>query len=353
MNKPLLSVVVPVYKVEHKYLEDCLASIDAQTFKDFELIIVDDGAPADTATYLDEYSSDKEYVLVIHKDNSGVADARNIGMEKCRGKYLTFIDSDDTVRSDNFEKVVTRAQEDDLDVLMWGLYRIFDKGQSEFSPYSEDIRVFDEARLREVQLKCLVGILPSFKSPATADAAGSACAKLYRLDFLRENNLKYIKGLKRAEDMLFNLMVLGKAKRVGYIKDFYYNYFQLDSSATYQYRENGIKVFTDTLTHMGQYLKDINADEEFLQVYYMRCMFFLLESMDMDYNNPNNPKGFWARRQDLAKAASTEPYREAVNRLKLWNPNLVIARKIPLLLIRFRLFGLLMIFYKVYGLIQK
>lgn len=352
MNNPLLSVVVPVYKVEHKYLTDCLESIANQTFKDFELIIVDDGAPEDIARLLDEYAAGKSYIQIIHKENSGVADARNIGMSKCNGKYLTFVDSDDTITPDNFEKVVARALRDNLDVLMWGLYRVSGDEKSEFSPYSEDIAVFDEYRLREVQLKCMVGILPSFKTPATVDAAGSACAKLYRLDFLRENNLCYIKGLKRAEDMLFNLMTLGKAKRVGYMYDFYYNYIQLDSSATYQYRENGISVFTDTLRYMGEYLEGIHADDEFMQVYYMRCMFFLLESMDMDYNNPNNPKGFLSRRRDLANAALLSPYKEAIGKLKMWNPDLVIARKIPLVLIRCRMFGLLMLFYKVYGFIK-
>lgn len=349
MGIPVLSVVVPVYKVKHEYLRECLQSIDNQTFREFELIIVDDGAPEDTAKYLDEYATNKEYVTVIHKENEGVAVARNKGLSVCKGKYVTFIDSDDTIRNDNFEKIVERAQRDDLDVLMWGLYRCFDNKTIEFSPYLKDIDLFDEERLQEVQLKCLVGILPSFKAPASVDAAGSACAKLYRLEFLRENNLQYVPGLKRSEDMLFNLMVFGRAKRVGYLYDFYYNYRQLAESATYQYRENGISVFTDTLRHMGEYLAKENKDEAFMQVYYMRCMFFLLESIDMDYNNPNNPKSFWTRRKELANVVSENPYKEAVGKLRLFNKNLTIARKIPLLLIRCRMFGMLMLFFKMYG----
>lgn len=352
MDEPLLSVVVPVYKVEHKYLTECLESIEKQTYKNYELIIVDDGAPAKTAEYLDEYSKNRDYVTVIHKENEGVAVARNVGLSKCNGKYVTFIDSDDTVREDNFEAIVSRATRDNLDVLMWGLYRCFESKTIEFSPYLRDIELFDESRLREVQLKCLVGILPSFKEPSSVDAAGSACAKLYRLEFLRENNLCYTKGLKRAEDMLFNLMVFGRAKRVGYLYDFFYNYRQLESSATYQYRENGISVFTDTLKAMGDYLTKENKDERFMQVYYMRCMFFLLESMDMDYNNKNNPKSYLVRRRELSKVANTHPYKEAIRKLDLFNKDLAIARKIPLILIRCKMFGALMLFFKMYGIVR-
>lgn len=348
---PMLSVVVPVYKVEEQYLMECLDSIEAQTFRDFELIIVDDGAPKETADLLDTYAQEREYITVIHKENNGVASARNDGLKKCRGKYVTFIDSDDTIRNDNFEKVIERAERDGLDILFWGLYRCFGKKQVPFTPYLADIDLFDKERLDEVQYKCMVGILPFYKKPASADAAGSACAKLYRLDFLRKNKLYYIEGLKRAEDMLFNLMAFGKAEKVGYLYDFFYYYRQLESSATYQYRENGIDVFTDTLREMGKYLASEGKSEDYLQVYYMRCMFFLLESMDMDYSNPNNPKKYGVRKRELATVAGSEPYSEAARKLEL--SRLTIARKIPLILIRWKMFGLLMLFYKVYGLTRR
>lgn len=346
-----LSVIVPVYKVERQYLTECLESIDNQSFNDFELILIDDGADSDTAMYLDEYASSKSYVRVYHQKNAGVAVARNNGLKLCKGKYVTFVDSDDTITSDNFEKIVDRANRDNLDVLMWGLYRCFGDKKVPFSPYLADIDLFDEDRIKEVQFKCMVGILPQFRKPASVDAAGSACAKLYRVNFLRDNNLEYVPGLKRAEDMLFNLMVFGKARRVGYLYDFYYNYRQLESSATYQYRENGISVFTDTLMAMKEYLVRENKSEEFMQVFYMRCMFFLLESMDMDYSNPNNPKSYFVRRRELSKVSLAQPYKEAIEKLKL--SNLVITRKIPLILIRCRMYGLLMLFYKVYGLTRK
>ena len=87
----LLSVIVPVYDVELDYLDECLSSIENQTFNKYELIIVDDGAPSETAQYLDEYALHRENVKVIHQSNSGVAVARNNGLDICNGKYVTFI----------------------------------------------------------------------------------------------------------------------------------------------------------------------------------------------------------------------------------------------------------------------
>lgn len=348
-QKVSLSVVIPVYNVELEFLQECLDSVEAQTFRDFEVIIVNDGAGAEISEFLSDYSSKYDYIKVISQPNSGVAVARNFGLSQCSGEYVTFIDSDDTITKDNFEKIVARAKKNNLDVLMWGLYRCFGDKKVEFSPYSADIELFSEEQLKEVQYKCLVGILPSFKKPSSIDAAGSACAKLYRLDFLRDNNLCYVDGLKRAEDMLFNLCVFGKAKRVGYLYEFFYNYRQLMTSATYQYRPNGIAVFTDTLNHMREYLDSINADEEFMQIYYMRCIFFILDSMDMDYNNPSNKKSYLKRRSELKQVAESNPYKEAILKLKLFNKDLVVTRKIPLILLRMKMYITLMLFYKVYG----
>ena len=353
MNKYTLTVIVPVYDVKKEYLDECLNSIDAQSFRDYEVILVDDGAKGDLPGYLDKCAAGRVNYRVLHQDNQGVAMARNNALDIAAGEYVTFIDSDDTVREDNFEKVINKARSQELEILFWGMNRCFPNKKVSFSPYLEDIELFDKDRLREVQLKCMVGILPSFKAPASADAAGSACAKLYSLSFLNENRLRYIKGLKRAEDMLFNLMAFGKAEGVGYICENFYDYRQIESSATYQYRPNGIAVFTDTLKAMREYLDKEAVDSDFMQVYYMRCMFFLLESMDMDYNNPANPKPYKDRRRELSKVTLSEPYSEAIQKLDVGNPELAFSRKIPLILIRFKMYDFLMLFYKIYGTLRR
>ena len=352
-NAVTLTVIVPVYKVEPKYLRECLDCILNQSFTDYELIIVDDGAPLQNAQIIDEYAAKDNRITAIHQVNAGASAARNAGLKIAKGKYITFVDSDDTISLDTFKKVTDRAKRDNLDVLMWGIYRCFGENKKvPFTPYLEDIAVFDDRLKEEVQYKCMVGILPFFKTPpASADASGSCCAKLYRSQFLRDNNLNYTVGLKRAEDMTFNLKAFEAADRIGYMYDFLYYYRQLETSATYQYRENGIEVFTDSLREMRKFIWDKDKPKLYKQIYYMRCMFFYLESMDMDYLNSGNPKPLWERLKDMKLKADEEPYKEAFENLEF--TYLTFARRIPLVLIRYRQMALLALFYSAFRLTKK
>jgi glycosyltransferase involved in cell wall biosynthesis len=95
-NSPLISIIVPIYKAE-KYLADCLDSILAQTFKDFELILINDGSPDDSGNICNVYSSKDDRIRVIHKINGGASTARNAGLEVARGKYIGWVDADDQI----------------------------------------------------------------------------------------------------------------------------------------------------------------------------------------------------------------------------------------------------------------
>lgn len=101
---PLISIVVPVYKVE-KYLSRCIDSILAQTYKNFELILVDDGSPDNCGTICDEYANKDSRIKVIHQKNSGAVTARNEGLKIAKGKYFGFVDSDDYIMPQMYEKM--------------------------------------------------------------------------------------------------------------------------------------------------------------------------------------------------------------------------------------------------------
>ncbi len=342
-----LSVIVPVYDVAERFLAECFESILGQDFSDYELIIIDDGAKDDLETYIDSYDYRGADVHIIHQENRGVAVARNEGLRLATGEYVTFIDSDDHIEQGCFSTITDFAKKNLLDVLMFGIY--LDRGgkRKEFSPYLTDIPLFSDKQKEEAALKCLVGILPFYECPpASADAAGSACAKLYRNEFLKSNGLLYTPGLKRAEDMEFNLRAIDKAENVGYLYRFYYVYRQLETSATFVYRPNGIEVFSDSLHAIREYITSSIKTDLFMQVYYMRCMFFFLESMDMDYLNPKNPDPLFVRLRKLKERSKQEPYKEAFANLR--GEHLIFARKIPLFFIRHGMIVSLALFYTVY-----
>lgn len=122
---PLISIIVPVYKVE-KYLHRCIDSILIQSFTDFELILVDDGSPDNCGNICDEYAEKDSRIVVIHKKNGGLSDARNSGIAMARGKYIGFVDGDDYIEKYMYESLYNNIKEADADMAICGIYHCYD-----------------------------------------------------------------------------------------------------------------------------------------------------------------------------------------------------------------------------------
>lgn len=133
----MISVVVPVYKVE-KYLDKCVQSILAQTYKDFELILVDDGSPDSCPQMCDEYAEKDKRVRVLHKENGGLSDARNAGTNFARGEFITYIDSDDYVAREYLETLRFLIQKYDADIAVTGIEVFYEGDVSKNVSSSED-----------------------------------------------------------------------------------------------------------------------------------------------------------------------------------------------------------------------
>ena len=118
-----LSIIVPVYNVE-PYLRRCIDSILAQTFTDFELILVDDGSPDNCPAICDEYAEKDPRIVVIHKQNGGLSDARNAGLDIARGEYIGFVDSDDYIDAEMYEKMYNAAIMHNSDIVSCAYERI-------------------------------------------------------------------------------------------------------------------------------------------------------------------------------------------------------------------------------------
>ena len=115
INNPKISVIVPVYNVE-KYLPTCLDSIIAQSYKNLEIIVVDDGAKDSSGAICDEYAKKDVRIVSLHKQNGGLSDARNYGMQFMTGDYISFIDSDDYVHPDYISTLYNNLVENDADI---------------------------------------------------------------------------------------------------------------------------------------------------------------------------------------------------------------------------------------------
>ena len=127
-----VSIIVPVYQVE-KYIRQCIESILAQTFTDFELILVDDGSKDNSGRICDEYAEKDKRVKVIHKENGGLSDARNKGLDQAEGKYFMFVDSDDYIAPDMAECLYRNIIKNGADIAVCNFYCVSENGETEFS----------------------------------------------------------------------------------------------------------------------------------------------------------------------------------------------------------------------------
>ncbi|HEM2786480.1 TPA: glycosyltransferase family 2 protein [Streptococcus suis] len=130
MNKPLISIIVPVYNVE-TYLDQCIHSVLNQTYSNWELLLINDGSTDSSGSMCDDYARRDDRIRVIHKNNGGLSDARNAGIDNCTGEYITFLDSDDGIRGDFLEECVTTANQHDVDIVI-GHFFIWDENNQTF-----------------------------------------------------------------------------------------------------------------------------------------------------------------------------------------------------------------------------
>lgn len=121
---PTVSIIIPVYNVE-KYLRRCLDSVINQTFEDWEAVCVNDGSPDSSATILEEYAKKDKRFKIVTKENGGLSDARNVGLEHSTGEYVNFLDSDDLIHPQTFEIAVGLARRDHSDIVSWYKDRLF------------------------------------------------------------------------------------------------------------------------------------------------------------------------------------------------------------------------------------
>ena len=207
-----LSIIVPVYNVE-KYLNKCLDSLVHQNMDNYEIIVVNDGTKDNSQDIIDQYV--KEYPWLVKsciKENGGLSDARNYGLQYATGKYLSFFDSDDYVDENYYRAMYDMAEKDNLDLVVADLEYVWENNEKE--PMTKD--GLNESASRNINEAL-------FLSPL------SVCNKLFRLNLFKKLNLKFYKGLWY-EDIPVALIYCANSKKIGRSRDSKYHYLQRSTS---------------------------------------------------------------------------------------------------------------------------
>lgn len=287
---PLVSVIVPVYNVE-QFLVKCIDSILCQTYRNLEIILIDDGSTDSCPEICNEYAGKDLRIFVIHKSNEGQAIARNIGLDNCNGEYICFVDSDDWLENTAIEYMVAIAQRERADLVIAERRHVRADGESSFTPY-QLLEGESILRLTDVQAINLF-----------AEKNWAPWARLYRKSLYKDIRFP---NYKIFEDEAIMFQLLKNSQTIAYTNKIVYNYNVRDGSTTKQCytkkKIDGVRAWDNNL----EYLKEnypvavklvVNKMVQ-ICIYNLDNLIQLEEKDDLDYVLRVLKKYYWACLKD-------------------------------------------------------
>lgn len=211
MNEVQVSVIVPAYNVQ-EYIKECLESLIKQSFRFFEVIIINDGSTDETGNIINSYARKYKFIKIINQKNKGLSAARNIGLKEAKGEFIYFLDSDDIVSENLLEECFQRCKNNKLDLIMFDGKAFFDRN---FSENKENFKM-NYSRYGILTEKVQNGIEFLVSNLNNSGYRSSVCLLFFKKSIVEENNLFFLEGIVH-EDELFTPVLISKCKKLMWI----------------------------------------------------------------------------------------------------------------------------------------
>lgn len=302
----LISIIVPVYKVE-KYINQCVDSILAQTCKNIEVILVDDGSPDHCPQICDRYAELDQRVKVVHKKNGGLMSARQAGLKAAKGTYIGFVDGDDWIEPDMYARFYDVLEKYHPDMALCEFFYSF-----------PDKDILSEQRLSAEYFtkdKLIEEIYPEmlFKAPYYHFGINPCCwSKVYKKELLESCLYKVTSKIRIGEDAAFTYPALIEANSLAYIDKALYHYRNNPDSMTNSYDENLENTILIPIEILIEAFSKSNYNFSDSLSYYLLYMVNLVVRNEA---NPNNKKSAKEKKNTLKKFAENSDVKQAVKRV--------------------------------------
>lgn len=260
-----ISIIIPCYNVAEILIQRCMSSIDAQTFRDYEVILIDDGSESTYSNYLVEIKRKYNKVEVYHQDNKGVSAARNYGIKLAQGDYIVFVDADDYLVPRYLEEALKVAEQNKADIVVGLNSTTFSTeicGMKEMP--EKNINVYSDGDIEQLK-GWMLGKVHNYGDNAYLGQGPwnrMVCSRLVQ-------DTPFDESLPIGEDIVWNLKLLHKAKKVCLVDCVWYVYYVSSGSSSRKYRENAIDESYRSLIEIRNNL-NMNDDEQYLS-YCFRC----------------------------------------------------------------------------------
>lgn len=336
-TKPLISIIVPIYKVEN-YLDDCVQSLINQTYKNIEIILVDDGSPDNSGRMCDEYAAKDNRIKVIHKENGGLVSARNAGYNAVTGQWHMYVDSDDWIDVKTCELLVDYVtKNENIDIIFWKVIQDLNgkhiKGKWEW-PCNDSTHLYEGNECVELARNVLV-----YKS-----GIATAYAKLINTQFSREKKIQHDDRLKQGmEGTEYSFRCFLHASTVLYVNE-YFNYYRYneDSISKTVSEKNAIYI-TDCIKVLEEDLESpllTKNKESFVAALYQRTVYSLIALSMSTYFHPNNNESLKTKIKKFKNLLTNYNfYKTSIKHTSV--KGMDISRKIVVIILRLKMYFLL------------
>lgn len=263
MENILISIIIPIYNSE-AYLSQCLESVLNQTYKNIEVICINDGSTDGSADILDYYKKNDSRVKVVSIENGGISNARNTGHNYVTGQYIMYIDSDDWIEPDTCEKALNVAKNYDADVVFWNYIREFEGSSKPQYIFDKQDLVFDNKEdINKLRRKFFGPYEQELANPEKLDSIVTVWGKLYKVEMITGTNASFVNTKEVvAEDLLFNVHAFTYVTKAVYLSDCLIHYRKTNyKSYTKKYDSGFVSRLENLYDKLADYAEENNCDK--------------------------------------------------------------------------------------------
>ena len=339
----MVSIIVPIYNVE-SFLRQCIDSILNQTYQNIEVLLIDDGSSDSSGRICDEYGKKDSRVKVIHQENMGVSVARNTGIVYSLGQWISFVDGDDWLDDDAIEKMINETKKHpDGDIFIASYYSSYPEKEFADSFFKDKKLIFDHYNMHDLQMSCLC--MTSISKRGASTNVGVPWARLYRSNYLKDNDLKFKIGLKRMQDAIFHLTAFEFAKKVYYSDIPVYHYRIWKGGAGKRYIKDFEDIAYEINLEIIKYIERFRPGVDFLRCYYTKVAVLFMDIIRLTYAPSANTLSNRMKLEELQRIMNQDCYKNALKNASL--QMLSTNHKLVFVLLRLNMIRIVLKLYEI------
>lgn len=317
-TNPLVSIIIPVYNVE-RYLNECIESCINQTFKNLEIILINDGSTDSSPEICERYSNVDNRIKIVHKENGGLSSARNEGLRLVKSDYIIFLDSDDWIELNTVELALNAMEETKSDIVFWNYNkRYLNKDEVSIYSNSDYLVELSGKDLKKIKRRILGLINNELSNPTKTDAFISAWGKLYKTELIKENNLEFLPTqIVGSEDAPFNIFAFHYAQKICYLPFALNNYRMYNESSLTKHHQNTLfPRFKNLYFHLEEFIDNHNLNEEYNEALKNRFALSLI-NCTLSITSKNFKASFLEKRKAVKEILSDSLYQNCLKNIRI------------------------------------